>query len=58
MKNIPEKIYLQVDPENENPYNFNELREVTWCRDRINENDIEYIRRDKIKEYLCNQQNQ
>ena len=52
MKNIPEKIYLQVDPENENPNDFNDLHEVTWCQDKINDNDIEYIRKDKIEEYL------
>ena len=39
MKNLPKKIYLQ----SEEPIDdFNELSEVTWCADKINENDIEY----------------
>ena len=42
MKNIPKRIYLQIDPENEKPEDFVELDEVTWCEDRINKNDIEY----------------
>lgn len=44
MKNIPNKIYLQVDPEKENPEFFEEL-ETTWCSDRINDNDIPYYRK-------------
>lgn len=46
MKNIPKKIYLQVDSENEKPEDFKELREVTWCEDRINDSDIEYVKKD------------
>jgi hypothetical protein len=41
MKNIPEKIYLQIDADGETPEDFNGL-EVTWSTDRINENDLEY----------------
>ena len=48
MKNVPKKIYLQVDPDNESPEDYNELREVTFSTDQINENDIEYIRIDLI----------
>lgn len=44
MKNIPNRIYLQVDPENEKPESFNELSEITWCKDKINNNDIPYYR--------------
>lgn len=44
MKNIPNKIYLQVDPENEKPEFFDELG-TTWCSDRINDNDIPYYRK-------------
>lgn len=44
MKNIPNKIYLQVDPENEKPEFFVELG-TTWCSDRINDNDIPYYRK-------------
>ncbi len=44
MKNIPDKIYLQVDPEGEKPESFNELGQVTWCTDQINKNDVTYVR--------------
>ena len=57
MKNLPKKIYLQVDLDNENPEDFNELLCVTWCDERINDSDIEYELSDKIflKKYcpLC-----
>ncbi len=43
MKNLPKKIYLQVDPEKEYPEDFNDLSEVTWCIDRICDTDIEYV---------------
>jgi len=49
MKNIPKKIYLQVDSENERPEDFKDLREVTWSEDRINKSDIEYVRKIKGK---------
>jgi len=45
MKNIPPVIYLQVDPENERPEDFNKLAEVTWCKDRIFKTDLTYYRR-------------
>ena len=51
MKNIPKKIYLQVDSEDEKPEDFNDLREVTWCEDRINKTDIEYVRKSNKKSY-------
>jgi len=45
----PERIYLQTgleewddDPE----LTWDDLEEVTWCVDRINDNDVEYVRRD------------
>lgn len=40
MKNLPEKIYLQVgdDPGD----NFSDLAEVTWSQDKIFDTDIEY----------------
>ena len=43
MKNLPEKIYLQIDADGETPEDFDELDGVTWCEERINDNDIEYI---------------
>ena len=44
MKDIPNKIYLQVDPENEKPEYFSESG-TTWCSDRIYDNDIPYYRK-------------
>lgn len=41
MKNVPEKIYLQVDADGETPEDFKQL-DVTWCVDKINDTDIEY----------------
>ena len=41
MKNIPQRIYLQVEGESLND-DFEELRGVTWCVDRVHEGDIEY----------------
>jgi len=45
MKNIPEKIYLQVNPENEDlqDVDFNNLVDVTYCTERINKTDLEYV---------------
>lgn len=49
MKNIPKKIYLQVgdltDDEIKNS-DFNELSEVTWCKEKVSATDIEYVRSD------------
>lgn len=42
--NPPERIFLQVDPEGEGYPS--EYEGVTWCRDRINETDVEYVRKD------------
>lgn len=42
MKNIPEKIYLQVDADGETPEDFDGLS-ITWCPDKIHDNDIEYV---------------
>jgi len=42
MKNEPEKIYLQIGDDTEEIDTFNELDGITWCSERINENDIEY----------------
>lgn len=43
MKNIPKKIYLQVDADGESPEDFTECHGVSWCEDRINDTDIEYL---------------
>jgi hypothetical protein len=62
VKNIPEKIYLQIGKDVDEG-DFSAFSEVTWCKGRINSNDIEYVRVkkqtdvsgslvDKIKELL------
>ena len=49
MENIPDKIYLQIgeDAELLVGEDFGELYDVTWCQDKINDTDIEYIRVEK-----------
>lgn len=58
VKNIPERIYLQIEDDfGSLPYppskkdDFTKLEEVTWCKDRINDSDIEYqrVRKRKVK---------
>ena len=44
MENIPEKIYLQIGDDCPDDIDFKDLHEVTWCVDKINDNDIEYMR--------------
>ena len=39
MKNLPNKIFLQVEDE---IGDFNDLAEVTWCVDKINKTDVGY----------------
>ena len=45
MKNIPEKIYLQLNDGEDLPGDYNDLPpgSVTWCQDKIHDTDIEYI---------------
>lgn len=38
----PERIYLQVEDFDETEFDY----ETTWCDDKINDDDIEYIRSD------------
>ena len=45
MKHIPNKIYLNVGCDTREVKDFSELSEVTWCADKINDNDIEYQRK-------------
>jgi hypothetical protein len=50
MKNIPQKIYLQIGEDvsiKENDSDFNDLVGVSWCVDKINKTDIEYILKSK-----------
>jgi len=41
----PDKIYLQIDETEHRGPNF---EGVTWCKDRINDSDVEYIRVDHV----------
>jgi len=43
MENIPKKIYLQIGEDCPHDVDFNELVGVSWCADKINENDIEFV---------------
>ena len=45
MRNIPNKIYLNMGCDPKEVKDFSELSEVTWCVDKINDNDIEYQRK-------------
>ena len=47
MKNVPNKIYLQVGEltdEEMREVDFDDLSEVTWCKDNIFPTDIEFCR--------------
>lgn len=47
MHNAPDTIYLQVDPEGEETSAAHSVAEAaTWCADRINTSDVEYVRAD------------
>lgn len=45
MKNQPNKVYLQLGLEDngETCDDFNELNEISWCADKIYEDDLEYV---------------
>jgi hypothetical protein len=47
INNPPQKIYLQWDGDAEPPEVYTsdpDDRDVTWCRERVFERDIEYVR--------------
>lgn len=46
MKNVPNKIYLQVGELTDEEMGdvFDDLSEVTWCKDKIFPTDIEFCR--------------
>lgn len=44
----PREIWLQHDPDNTGEP-FKLAHDVTWCADKINDNDIKYIRADLAK---------
>ena len=43
MKNAPKKIFLQIGEDCPDDFDFNNLSEVSWCEDKIFDNDIEYV---------------
>lgn len=43
MKNIPQKIYLQIGQGNEDEPDFSAFSEVTWSAERVFSNDIEFV---------------
>lgn len=51
--NTPEVIYLQTCGEcHDNDCeecNFGDLPEVTWCKDRINDNDVAYFCEEHVR---------
>ena len=47
IKNFPEQIYLQCgDCSCEEVIDYNEMAEVSWCEDRIDDDDVRYVRAD------------
>lgn len=52
MKNIPNRIYLQVGEMSDEEYretDFHDLDEVTWCEDKAFKTDIEFHRNEDSK---------
>ena len=50
LHNAPKAIWLQVDPEGDGPGEWDTHSDATWCVDKINNNDIEYVRADLIED--------
>ena len=53
MKNLPEKIYLNLGDLTEEEYNetdFQDLSEVTWSEDDVQGRNIKYVRKDAFIE--------
>ena len=49
MKNIPDRIYLNLGLEEDSTdIDFKELYGVTWSEDKIDADDIEYVRKEPI----------
>lgn len=43
IKNAPEKIYLVLGDDDFSDCDFKELRNISWCSDKIYDHDIEYL---------------
>lgn len=52
MKKVPNKIYLQTGCPLDEDDDFDMLHGVTWCADRINKDDIVYVRYFTLKERI------
>jgi len=50
MKNMPKRIYLQVEITEDKYGEVERPEDVTWCEDKINDTDVEYIRVDLLSE--------
>jgi hypothetical protein len=48
MKNLPEKIYLQIGENCPTDVDFKELEGISWSIDKIYENDLKYVLSKKI----------
>ena len=57
MKNLPDKIYLNLGDLTEEEYNeldFNDLSEVTWSNDDVQCRNVEYVRKDAFIKRVIN----
>ena len=53
MKNLPDKIYLNLGDLTEEEYNeldFNDLSEVTWSEDDVQGRNVEYVHKNTFIE--------
>ena len=48
MRNVPERIFLNIGEDTPDGADFNELDEVTWSKERASIKDIEYVRKDTV----------
>lgn len=49
MKNLPERIYLNIGDEVPSDSDFRELSEVTWSEEKMFDNDIAFTRKPQWK---------
>lgn len=49
MKNVPERIYLNIGDGVPNDVDFRDLEEVTWSDERINDSDIQFVRAKEVE---------
>lgn len=52
MDQLPIKIYLQVEPEDDRPNDYELGEGVTWCQDKLNDGDVEYLQTSNILSML------